>query len=177
MKKTLRQRIVCIPMALGMAATSLFAVGCSEKLEEKSYGEFYLLREAFEYGCLTQEDLKSIAYYQFGGNSQNEEIISDTFVPQEQGEIPKDIDWKIRATEACNHRNRKPESNVKAKDYYIKNYFGCYNGFYVVIVDFSSSTTLSPDEVLGFEYYEVYKVTFYYHFYYGYIRVWKENTR
>lgn len=60
--------------------------GCNEidegfkepEIEDKP---FYTLTEAYNYGWLTQEDLKSIAYYHNGGRAHNEEIMSDTYEP------------------------------------------------------------------------------------------------
>ncbi|MBQ8885613.1 MAG: hypothetical protein IJY62_04525, partial [Clostridia bacterium] len=58
MKKTLRQRIVCIPMALGMAATSLFAVGC-KKAELRTINEDDLSRWLVGITCHYESDLEN----------------------------------------------------------------------------------------------------------------------
>ena len=58
MKKTLRQRIVCIPMALGMAATSLFAVGC-KKAELRTINEDDLSRWLVGFTCHYESDLEN----------------------------------------------------------------------------------------------------------------------
>ena len=59
-------------------------------------GSFYSLSHAYELGELTLDDLKSIAYYKNGGNSENEEIIPDGFVPAEKTPLSEETELSIK---------------------------------------------------------------------------------
>ena len=62
---------------------ALFAVlicGCSD--ESLYQGQFYTLQQAYENHWLTQEDLKSIAYYHNVGIAGNEEVMGENYQPQ-----------------------------------------------------------------------------------------------
>ncbi len=101
--------------------------------EQQSFGEFYSLQQAYDSGLLTQDDLKSIAYYYNGGIEGNEETMGVDFQPQSMTPeiLDKITEFSIKQT-YCNylHEERAEPSGVT-----LVNYCGVYNGCYAVVLD------------------------------------------
>lgn len=78
---------------------------------------------------MTQDDLKSIAYYQ-NGESEDDDFEP---MPKDPEELSKKTEKAIKETRAYDLRNRTPESirkpkaKAKAKDITILKYYGTYN--------------------------------------------------
>ena len=69
-------------LAILLTLTTLGCLGLSGCKKRQAIGKFYTLQEAFDQGFLTENDLKSIAYYNNGGRENNEDKIEEDFVPQ-----------------------------------------------------------------------------------------------
>ena len=54
-------------LAILLTLTTLGCLGLSSCKKRQAIGKFYTLQEAFDQGFLTENDLKSIAYYNNGG--------------------------------------------------------------------------------------------------------------
>ncbi len=97
-------------------------------------GEFYTLQEAYDAGWLTQEDLKSIAYYHNGGTEGNEEIMGEDYQPQPK--TPEVIDKMTELSIKQAYINcYKLGGYGKPSGVTVKNYFGSYNGCYAVVTE------------------------------------------
>ena len=62
--------------------TIFFCAGCGEKDKKKefaSYGQFYELKEVYEQGLISREQLLSVAYY--GAKSENEGLFDENYTP------------------------------------------------------------------------------------------------
>ena len=62
--------------------TLFFCAGCGEKDKEKefvSYGQFYELKEVYEQGLISREQLLSVAYY--GAKLDNEGLFDENYTP------------------------------------------------------------------------------------------------
>lgn len=94
--------------------------GCNRGVVE---GEFYTLKEAYEAGLLTREDLQTIALYYNGGE-----------------DVPDPIDARVAASirESAAQRERLVNHTLeaKARDYEILKFYGEYNGCYAVKFNF-----------------------------------------
>lgn len=99
----------------------------------KKHGEFYTLQEAYDQELLTQEDLKSIAYYH-NGASEDESFES---IPKTPEILSKKTEKAIKETRAYNLRTRSsnPISKAKAKDVTILSYHGTYNNCVALMMD------------------------------------------
>lgn len=108
-------------------------------LKNEPFGDYFPLEQAYEVGYLTQEDLKSIAYYQNGGRTGNEQIMDENYVPMPK--TPATLDAKtersIKETIAYFYRNsdKDPVPDAKAAYVNIMSYYGCYNGIVAFIYD------------------------------------------
>ncbi len=109
-------------------------------------GEFYTLQEAYDAGWLTQEDLKSIAYYHNGGREGNEEIMGEDYQPQLKTPevIDKMTELSIKQTYCDNLRK---QDNAKPSGVTIERYYGAYNGCYAVVLD--SIYVVYPADVIN----------------------------
>ena len=87
------------------------------------FGVVCTLAEAYEYALLTRDDLMSIAYYQNGGRTYNEDIMSKDYTPQPKN--PETLDADLQ---------RKIKETIEYEDgyYWLVTYYGCYNGVYVL---------------------------------------------
>ncbi len=117
-------------LAILLTLTTLGCLGLSGCKKREAIGKFYTLQEAFDQGFLTENDLKSIAYYNNGGRKNNEDKIAEDFAPQPLNPetIPADIQKNIKSD--CVYysellKNTEKDSNVRI-DYYYGNYNGCY---------------------------------------------------
>lgn len=112
------KRIVC----LGVVIIMIFSMAACTP---KQRGTFYTLQEAFDQGMLTQDDLRSIAYYQNGG-SEDEDFEPKLKTPES---LSEKTEKAIKETRAYDLRNQdtKPIKEAKAKDITILKYYGTYN--------------------------------------------------
>ena len=131
-----KSKLLVSLMAMIMFLGSVFAVtGC--KKEKNPPGEIYILEEAYENGWITREHLLSIAYY-FGQKNNNEELLDENYapIPKNPKKLSEKTALKIRKTKLYNVRKAVRESAVLS-DITIKNYFGYYEGYYVITTSVS----------------------------------------
>ncbi len=103
--------------------------------ERQAIGRFYTLQEACDQGFITENDLKSIAYYNNGGRKNNEDKIAEDFAPQPLNPetIPADIQKNIKSDYI--YYNEKLDNKTKDSKVTIKHYYGKYNDSYVVTLN------------------------------------------
>ncbi len=91
-------------------------------------GEFYTLQQAYDLKLITQEDLKSIAYYHNGGVEGNEEIMGENYQPQPKTPevIDKMTERSIKQTFYNKYVNDKHDS-ITLKDIGVSYYWTCNN--------------------------------------------------
>ena len=92
--------------------------------QEGPSDRFYTLREAYDNGMLTKEDLQSIAAYHESGTSPTKAL-------------PKSEENKIKeiAAQIVRERETSPVKDAKAEDYSIINYYGTYRIYVVFIIN------------------------------------------
>ncbi len=122
-------------LAILLTLTTLGCLGLSGCKKRQAIGKFYTLQEAFDQGFLTENDLKSIAYYNNGGRENNEDKIEEDFVPQPLNPktIPADIQKSIKSDYI--YYNEKLDNKTKDSEVTIKHYYGKYNDSYVVTLN------------------------------------------
>ena len=93
--------------------------------------EICTLKEGYEAGYITYEDLLNIAY-QHGDSSYNQTLF-ENFMPQQERELSKGEEKRIKKAivKEYNKETRK-EYWVRAKDIEVFSY-GYYNGYYALI--------------------------------------------
>lgn len=117
------KKVVCVTVAiLLMLALSIAVTGCGEKENEPPKGELLGLKEAYDRGLLTEDDLQEIANYH-----------NDAIAYPES--IPDDIAGLIKETYLYQLRNENGAEDATVGDIDIKKYYGEYDGAYVVIID------------------------------------------
>ena len=125
-----------IIMALGIA-------GCDKniEIEEKP---FYTLEEAYSYGWLTKEDLKSIAYYLNGGRGNNEELMSETYQPLPKTPEALDDETKLEIKQAYGQWKFPDEdwSDFPPDPFYP--YYGCYHDCVVISFSLAAGSPVAP---------------------------------
>lgn len=96
---------------------------------EKELGPFYSLQEAYHYGLLTQEDLKSIAYYHNGGRTYNEGIMSEAYTPAPKAPevLNAETEIEIKSAAAEEYREKYNIKFAEADGFTITQYYGTYN--------------------------------------------------
>ena len=121
-------------LAILLTLTTFGCLGLSGCKKRQAIGKFYTLQEAFDQGFLTENDLKSIAYYNNGGRENNEDKIEGDFVPQPL--IPEKISADLQKSIKSDYiyygmdlNNTNNESKIT-----IKRYYGKYNGCYVMTI-------------------------------------------
>ena len=127
---------------LGSIVTVLFAVLlCSCDYASLYQGEFYILQQAYDAGWLTQEDLKSIAYYHNGGINGNEEIMGEDYQPQPK--TPEVLDKLTgRSIKQSYIDNFLTDKNAKISGINIEDYYGSYDNYITLMIsDIYSGTT------------------------------------
>lgn len=121
---------------LGVALVMMLSSGACGNNEEKEMGTYYSLQEAYDQALLTQEDLKSIAYY-LNGTSEYESFC----IPKTPEILSEKTVNAIKETAAYNLRNQthsdgtKRYPKAKAKDIGIVNYYGTYNNCVAVMIN------------------------------------------
>ena len=126
-------------------------IGCKKR---QAIGKFYTLQEAYEQGFLSENDLKSIAYYNNGGRENNEDKIGEDFVPQPLNPktIPDDIQKNIKSDYI--YYNEKLDNKTKDSEVKIDDYYGEYNNCYVAILHgpFAYFAVVNEFSVNGYNY-------------------------
>ena len=127
------KKLITLLLTTTITLTLLIPAGCNKK------GELLNLREAYDNGDLTEEDLLSIAYYN-QRTRYNEELMGEDYSPQ-----PKDPETLDEKTE---------KKIVKALKKYVKkecsehitilNYLGTYNN--CIIIEYRDGRTFTSVE-------------------------------
>ena len=107
-------------------------------------GEFYTLQQAYNNHWLTQEDLKSIAYYHNGGIVFNEEVMGEDYQPQPKTPevLDKITEHSIKQTYIDSILTDK---NAIISGVNIDNYYGSYNGCFPLMMSDSYSGTTGEE--------------------------------
>ena len=109
-----------------------------KELAEKTTGKLYSLQEAYDNGWLTQADVMSIAYYNNGGRTYNEEIMSEDYEPlPKTPEVLSNLtELKIKSTAAKEYREKYKDDaeDVVADDFRIIQYCGTYGDCVVTMM-------------------------------------------
>lgn len=141
-------------LAILLTLTTLGCLGLSGCKKRQTIGKFYTLQEAFDQGFLTENDLKSIAYYNNGGRKNNEDKIEEDFVPQPLNPktIPADIQKSIKSDYI--YYNEKLDNKTKDSEVKIDDYYGEYNNCYVAILHgpFAYFAVVNEFSVNGYNY-------------------------
>jgi len=103
-------------------------------------GVYYSLTDAYEYGFLTRENIMSIAYYDSGKVSEQKEdkIVDLDFIPEMSiPELDEEIEYSLKVAYYKNNRDEFISEGYSSeasavKQIKITQFFGCYNGSYVV---------------------------------------------
>ena len=141
------KRILSMLLVIISVISLSFAFGScvdNQTAEQGAAGTFYTVTEAYEKGYLTREQVMSIAYYHNGGNSKNEDIMGEDYVPlpKAPGELSSETENAIKQV----HLNFYYEDNDYAElsGVRIDRYYGTYNGCVVVMTsdDYSGTTGL-----------------------------------
>ena len=123
--------------------SSLFG-GCQNK-ELEFYSEMSL-ENAYNLGCLKQEDLRSIAYY------YNENTETPTFELIPKVELDKKIENNIKLSYLQKTYIKEVYPNATINDIQNFEYYGTYNGYAVVfIIDslFGYDFVFEPEYMIG----------------------------
>ena len=105
--------------------------------------DFYTLWEAYRFGWLTQDDLKSIAYYNHN-RSGNEDIMDKDYTPMPKTPEELDDETKLKIIQAY-YKWYLPEKDlpsVAPADFYP--YFGCYHNCVVIKLNRFPHITAEP---------------------------------
>jgi len=120
-----------------------FFCGC---VEDKPQGTFYSLQEAYEQGLLTQEDIRSIAYYYYDGMEyvfvgvdKNEDSIYDLQttgyvpIPKKPEILSTETEKAVKESGAAIYRAQtfpdgtKIYPEARAKGFTVTQYYGTYD--------------------------------------------------
>ena len=141
-------------LAILLTLTTLACLGLGGCKKRQAIGKFYTLQESFDQGFLTENDLKSIAYYNNGGRENNEDKIEEDFVPQPLNPktIPADIQKSIKSDYI--YYNEKLDNKTKDSEVKIDDYYGEYNNCYVAILHgpFAYFAVVNEFSVNGYNY-------------------------
>lgn len=111
------KKILIIILSLIVILVLVYFVGFSKT---RDYSKTYSIKEVYENGDISYEDLKSLAYYQNGGIDNNEGILDNNYKPQEIGSLGIFNKYRLKAT-----------LSNKFIEYYQMDitYYGTYNGY------------------------------------------------
>ncbi len=112
-----RKEKIIIILFIILILLLIYFVGFSKT---RDYGKIYSIEEVYENGDISYEDLKSLAYYQNGGITNNEDVLDNNYKPQEIGSLGIFNKYQLKAT----------LSNKLIEYYQIDiTYYGTYNGY------------------------------------------------
>ncbi len=116
-----------INLIVALTAAVLLCGGVAGCAPQKA-GTFYTVKEAYEAGFLTRDDIMTIAYYHNGGRVYNEESMGANFTPvaKTPQELSKETSLQIRNTAAYDYRKEFPETKAVADEFQIIEYCGTY---------------------------------------------------
>ena len=108
----------------------------SDLLKDNLKSGFYSLKNAYDMGLLTRDDLMSIAYYHNGGRRYNEEIMPEDYSPQPKTPevLSENTELKIKETAAKEFREKYNVEYAKAEGFTITEYYGTYGGYVAVVI-------------------------------------------
>lgn len=113
----LEKKKIIIILFIILILLLIYFVGFSKT---RDYGKIYSIEEVYENGDISYEDLKSLAYYQNGGITNNEDVLDNNYKPQEIGSLGIFNKYQLKAT----------LSNKFIEYYQIDiTYYGTYNGY------------------------------------------------
>ena len=98
--------------------------GCNQNV-----GTLYSLEEVYAAKEIGKDDLLNIAYH--NGDAERNKTALEGFEPIPIGELSDEISLKIRECVAEDYR-KDGKSEIAAENIIIKNYLGCYNGYYAI---------------------------------------------
>ena len=111
-----------------------------EELKSKTtQGVFYTVREAYENGYITFEDVKSIAYYHNHGRRDNEQIMPEDYkpIPKSPEVLTENMQRPIKQTEweywYGSYRDNINPFKDTPSDFHIIEYNGIYNNCIAVM--------------------------------------------
>ncbi len=140
------KKISALLFGMVCAVAAIFA-GCAPAAS----GTFYSLKEAYDSGYLTREDIMSIAYYHNGGIQCNEDIMGEDYapIPKVPSELSEETSKKIRSTAAHGYNKQFSGRNAAADDFSIVEYCGTYGDCVVVMMTDIYSAYTDAEEIGG----------------------------
>ena len=151
-----------------------------EELKSKTtQGVFYTVREAYENGYITFEDVKSIAYYHNHGRRDNEQIMPEDYkpIPKSPEVLTEKMQRPIKQTaweyEYGSYRDNINPLKVTPSGFRIVEYNGIYNNCIAVVTEYGDGSGDGSGEYLGWED-EIEGVIITYADEVNVIRIWKE---
>jgi len=117
------KKIISFGVFLIMAVSLFFGCGPENK------GHFYSLKEAYDKGLLTQDELKSLAYY-YNDGSDDEDFVPKLKVPEI---LSNDTEKRIKET-YLSDKVKKDYPNATISGIRIIEYYGVYNDCIAVFV-------------------------------------------
>ena len=91
----LEKKKIIIILFIILILLLIYFVGFSKT---RDYGKIYSIEEVYENGDISYEDLKSLAYYQNGGITNNEDVLDNNYQPQEIGSLGIFNKYRLKAT-------------------------------------------------------------------------------
>lgn len=154
-----KEKEVCFVVAILLCL--ILCCGIFSACEEKDYGRFYLLRDAYRQGLISKEDLQEIADNHNAVNPESALGVSD---------LPKETAYKIRCA-ICQKYDRRISRNKEVK---INGYYGTYNG-YVAVSVWVDISFIDEDAECGYPlYWETYEIDGVVFYGYSGINIWVE---
>lgn len=140
-------------LAILLTLTTLGCLGLSGCKKKQT---FFTLQEACNQGFLTAEDVKAIAFYH-GGREANADKFEEDYVPtpKKPEQIPAKIQNNIKSDYIrCFLKNAK---NANKSMITIEEYYGSYNGYYIVVINHSvpgygHHTGILTVEIMGYKF-------------------------
>ena len=103
-----------------------FTVGCNNK----EYGRFYSIKEAYESELIDKNDLLNIAYY-YNGNKNINDVDFD-IIPIDESLLTDDIEKKIKKDHLKRIEDDVIDSSIDGV--YLLDYLGTYNDCHIIKV-------------------------------------------
>lgn len=155
----MKKNIIGVLVSLLVVITALFGVaGCKTGELSEPAGTLYTLREAYELGLLTRDDLMSIAYYHNSGSTHNEEIMSESYKPATKTPegLSAETELKIKSTAATDYKEKYNIKDVEADGFTITEYCGTYGDCVAIMMrdDYSGTSGVEwLDSIAGVNFY------------------------
>ena len=165
------KRIITFLLTSVMLFACVFGLcGCkTSSAKDAMTGEFFELKDIYESGEITRQDLLSIAYYSNHGiPNENKEQYPEDFEPTPKN--PVELDKKAEKTIAKNYMF---EIGCDFEYECVINYYGKYGEYYAVKVMIEIPDAAYPDEIYWVE---IDGVGYYCSPYTRYIIMYKNNS-